>query len=60
MVGCETGKVLYVADSMVPVVGMTQAEWLGRPIYDLVHPEDVEKVRLDDFKEHRTMFCFGR
>ncbi|CDW54246.1 PAS 11 and HLH domain containing protein [Trichuris trichiura] len=39
VVGCESGKVLFVADSIYP------AECIGHSIYDIVHPEDVDKVR---------------
>ncbi|MCP9260996.1 Aryl hydrocarbon receptor nuclear translocator [Dirofilaria immitis] len=45
VVCCDTGRILYVADSIVPVLNMRQDDWLHHPIYDLVHPDDMEKVR---------------
>jgi aryl hydrocarbon receptor nuclear translocator len=61
VIACDTGVVLYVADSIFPVLNMTQVghlwsaghlsdidhqgEWLDRSIYELVHPDDVDKVR---------------
>ncbi|VDM44028.1 unnamed protein product [Toxocara canis] len=45
VVCCDTGRVLYVADSIVPVLNVRQEDWLHHPIYDLIHPDDMEKVR---------------
>ncbi|VDK48531.1 unnamed protein product [Anisakis simplex] len=45
VVCCDTGRILYVADSIVPVLNMRQEDWLHRPIYELIHPDDMEKVR---------------
>ncbi|VDN00809.1 unnamed protein product [Thelazia callipaeda] len=45
VVCCNTGRVLYVADSIVPVLNMRQEEWYDHAIYDLIHPDDVEKVK---------------
>ncbi|EFO19834.2 hypothetical protein LOAG_08661, partial [Loa loa] len=45
VVCCDTGRILYVADSIVPVLNMRQDDWLHHVIYDLVHPDDMEKVR---------------
>ncbi|CAD5212296.1 unnamed protein product [Bursaphelenchus xylophilus] len=42
---CDSGRVLYVADSILPVLNLRQEEWLGHSIYDLVHPDDMDKVR---------------
>lgn len=45
VVCCDTGRILYVADSIIPVLNMHQDDWLHRVIYDLIHPDDIEKVR---------------
>ncbi|XP_078604361.1 aryl hydrocarbon receptor nuclear translocator 2-like isoform X6 [Branchiostoma floridae x Branchiostoma japonicum] len=42
---CETGRIIYVSDSVVPVLNQSQSDWFGSTLYDLVHPDDVEKVR---------------
>ncbi|CAD5207490.1 unnamed protein product [Bursaphelenchus okinawaensis] len=42
---CDSGRILYVADSILPVLNLRQEEWLGHSIYDLVHPDDMDKVR---------------
>ncbi|VDP05210.1 unnamed protein product [Soboliphyme baturini] len=43
VVACDTGKMLYVADSVFPILNLT--ECMNQTIFDLVHPEDVEKVK---------------
>jgi len=45
VVACENGRVVYVTDSIAPVLSLRQEDWIGSSIYDLVHPDDVEKVR---------------
>jgi PAS domain-containing protein len=45
VVSCESGRVLYVADSIMPVLNLRQEDWLHRSIYDLIHPDDMDKVR---------------
>ncbi|XP_050313095.1 aryl hydrocarbon receptor nuclear translocator homolog isoform X2 [Anthonomus grandis grandis] len=45
VVSCDTGRVIYVSDSVSPVLNYTQSDWYGSCIYDNIHPEDVEKVR---------------
>ena len=45
VVCCQTGRVLYVADSIVPVLNLKQEEWLHHNINDLIHPDDQEKLR---------------
>ncbi|KAK2705147.1 hypothetical protein QYM36_017255 [Artemia franciscana] len=42
---CDSGRVIYVSDSVTPVLNHTQSDWFGSSLYDFVHPEDVEKVR---------------
>ncbi|CAG9762178.1 unnamed protein product [Ceutorhynchus assimilis] len=45
VISCDTGRVIYVSDSVAPVLNFTQSDWYGSCIYDNLHPEDVEKVR---------------
>ncbi|XP_026462933.1 aryl hydrocarbon receptor nuclear translocator homolog [Ctenocephalides felis] len=45
VVSCDTGRIIYVSDSVTPVLNNSQSDWYGSCIYDNVHPEDVEKVR---------------
>ncbi|XP_074836595.1 aryl hydrocarbon receptor nuclear translocator isoform X2 [Carettochelys insculpta] len=45
IVSCETGRVVYVSDSVTPVLNQLQSEWFGSTLYDQVHPDDVDKLR---------------
>ncbi|XP_073957630.1 aryl hydrocarbon receptor nuclear translocator homolog isoform X1 [Choristoneura fumiferana] len=45
VVSCDTGRVIYVSDSIAPVLNYSQGEWYSSCLYDQVHPDDVEKVR---------------
>uniref|UniRef100_A0A8C7Z6B0 Aryl hydrocarbon receptor nuclear translocator n=1 Tax=Oryzias sinensis TaxID=183150 RepID=A0A8C7Z6B0_9TELE len=45
VVSCETGRIVYVSDSVTPVLNQLQSEWLGSSLYDQLHPEDTEKLR---------------
>ncbi|XP_063002150.1 aryl hydrocarbon receptor nuclear translocator isoform X2 [Elgaria multicarinata webbii] len=45
IVSCETGRVVYVSDSVTPVLNQPQSEWFGSTLYDQVHHDDVEKLR---------------
>ncbi|XP_051496966.1 aryl hydrocarbon receptor nuclear translocator isoform X2 [Apus apus] len=45
IVSCETGRVVYVSDSVTPVLSQAQSEWFGSTLYDQVHPDDVGKLR---------------
>ncbi|XP_042345458.1 aryl hydrocarbon receptor nuclear translocator isoform X8 [Plectropomus leopardus] len=45
VVSCETGRVVYVSDSITPVLNQAQSEWLGSSLYDQLHPDDTEKLR---------------
>ncbi|KAJ8950332.1 hypothetical protein NQ318_021192 [Aromia moschata] len=44
VVSCDTGRVIYVSDSVAPVLNYSQSDWYGSCLYDNIHPEDVEKV----------------
>ncbi|GLV43244.1 tango [Carabus blaptoides fortunei] len=45
VVSCDTGRIIYVSDSVAPVLNYAQSDWYGSCIYDNLHAEDVEKVR---------------
>lgn len=36
---------IYVSDSVTPVLNQPQSEWFGSTLYEQVHPDDVEKLR---------------
>ncbi|KAG8449842.1 hypothetical protein GDO86_016494 [Hymenochirus boettgeri] len=45
VVSCETGRIVYVSDSVTPVLNQPQSEWFGSTLYDQVHPDDMDKLR---------------
>ncbi|KAH9491741.1 hypothetical protein Btru_045691 [Bulinus truncatus] len=45
VVQCDTGRIVYVSDSITPVLNQSQGDLFGTTLYDLTHPDDVEKVR---------------
>lgn len=45
VVAADTGRVIYVSDSVTPVLNQTQSEWFGSTLYEQVHPDDVDKLR---------------
>uniref|UniRef100_A0A674EMP5 Aryl-hydrocarbon receptor nuclear translocator 2 n=1 Tax=Salmo trutta TaxID=8032 RepID=A0A674EMP5_SALTR len=45
VVAAETGRVIYVSDSVTPVLNHPQSEWFGSTLYEQVHPDDVDKLR---------------
>ena len=45
VVSCDSGRIIYVSDSVTPVLHHAQADLFGTSLYDHVHPEDSEKVR---------------
>ncbi|XP_061100635.1 aryl hydrocarbon receptor nuclear translocator 2 isoform X1 [Conger conger] len=45
VVAAETGRVIYVSDSVTPVLNHPQQEWFGSTLYEQVHPDDVDKLR---------------
>lgn len=45
VVACDSGKVIWVSDSVTPVLKHTQYEFQNSSFYDWVHPDDIEKVR---------------
>lgn len=36
---------IYVSDSLTPVLNQSQSEWFGSSLYEQVHPDDVDKLR---------------
>lgn len=45
VVTCDSGRIIYVSDSITPVLNHSQGDWFGSSIYEHLHPEDLEKVR---------------
>ncbi|XP_064648063.1 aryl hydrocarbon receptor nuclear translocator homolog isoform X3 [Lineus longissimus] len=45
VVQCDTGRIIYVSDSVVPVLHHSQNEWFSRTMYEMVHQDDVDKIR---------------
>ncbi|XP_043675544.1 aryl hydrocarbon receptor nuclear translocator homolog isoform X3 [Vespula pensylvanica] len=45
VVSCDSGRIIYVSDSVAPVLNYTQSDWYGTSLYSQVHPDDTEKVR---------------
>ncbi|KAG9341334.1 hypothetical protein JZ751_019438 [Albula glossodonta] len=45
VVATETGRVIYVSDSVTPVLNQLQADWFGSTLFEQVHPDDVDKLR---------------
>lgn len=45
VVSCDTGRVIYVSDSVQPVLNHSQNDWYGSCFYDSLHPDDIDKVR---------------
>lgn len=45
VVAADTGRVIYVSDSVTPVLNQPQSEWFGSTLYEHVHPDDVDKLR---------------
>ncbi|KAG6798433.1 aryl hydrocarbon receptor nuclear translocator isoform X1 [Apis mellifera caucasica] len=45
VVSCNSGTIIYVSDSVAPVLNYTQNDWYGTSLYSQVHPDDTEKVK---------------
>ncbi|MCI4374297.1 hypothetical protein PGIGA_G00004610 [Pangasianodon gigas] len=45
VVSCESGRVVYVSDSVTPVLNQAPSDWLGSSLYDQLHPDDKDKLR---------------
>ncbi|XP_066912914.1 aryl hydrocarbon receptor nuclear translocator homolog isoform X2 [Clytia hemisphaerica] len=44
-VDCSSGNILYVSDSVTPVLNQSQNEWINKSFYDVIHPEDINKIK---------------
>ncbi|VDD77888.1 unnamed protein product [Mesocestoides corti] len=42
---CDTGKILFVSDSVSAVLNESQSDWYQHNLYELCHPDDAEKIR---------------
>ncbi|XP_047139615.1 aryl hydrocarbon receptor nuclear translocator 2 isoform X2 [Hydra vulgaris] len=42
---CKTGRLIYISDAITPVLNQLQNHWINRNLFDLVHPEDKDKLR---------------
>ena len=51
------GHLLYVSDTVTPVLGVLPREWYNSTIFDQVHPDDVRKVQeqLSVTEGHRVL-----
>lgn len=45
VVSCDEGRIIYVSDSVTPVLNHSQNDWYSACVYDHIHPDDREKVR---------------
>ncbi|KAL2084721.1 hypothetical protein ACEWY4_020239 [Coilia grayii] len=45
VVSCDSGRIIYVSDSVTPVLNQSQSDWLGSSLYDQLHQDDKEKLR---------------
>ncbi|KAL3320778.1 hypothetical protein Ciccas_000549 [Cichlidogyrus casuarinus] len=42
---CDTGRIVYVSDSVTAVLSQSQSDWYQQTIYDVCHPDDAEKIK---------------
>jgi aryl hydrocarbon receptor nuclear translocator-like protein 1 len=45
VVSCDRGKLVYVSDSVYPILKQSQHDWIGKKIYDVIHPRDINRVK---------------
>lgn len=45
VVSCDTGRIIYVSDSVQPVLNHSQNDWYNSSFFENIHPDDREKVR---------------
>nr|CUU00307.1 hypothetical transcript [Hymenolepis microstoma] len=54
---CDTGRIVYVSDSISSVLYCSQSDWYQSALYDLCHPDDVEKIRDQLVGVQRASSC---
>ncbi|KAM3177006.1 hypothetical protein ACTXT7_005382 [Hymenolepis weldensis] len=54
---CDTGRIVYVSDSVSSVLYCSQSDWYQSTLYDLCHPDDVEKIREQLVGVQRVFSC---
>uniref|UniRef100_H2ZLT2 Aryl hydrocarbon receptor nuclear translocator n=1 Tax=Ciona savignyi TaxID=51511 RepID=H2ZLT2_CIOSA len=42
---CDSSQVVFVSDTVTAVLSQAHSDWNNHLLYDLVHPDDVEKVK---------------
>lgn len=45
VVSCDEGRIIYVSDSVTPVLNHSQNDWFNTCFFEQIHPDDREKVR---------------
>lgn len=45
VVGCKSGRIVFVSDAIQQVLGKSQTDWCATDLYSNLHPEDADKVR---------------
>ncbi|CAH1795791.1 unnamed protein product [Owenia fusiformis] len=45
VIQCDTGRVIYVSDSITPVLNKSPNDWYQSNLYEQVHHDDTEKLR---------------
>ncbi|KAM7540540.1 hypothetical protein Aperf_G00000024411 [Anoplocephala perfoliata] len=54
---CDTGRIVYVSDSVSSVLYCSQSDWYQSTLYDLCHPADIEKIREQLIGVQRVSSC---
>lgn len=45
VVACKSGTIMYVSDSVTPVLNHAQADMIDHSFYQMIHPEDIDKIK---------------
>lgn len=46
IVNCHYGRITFISESIVSILNCNKKEWLGASIYDKIHVDDIENVKL--------------